>query len=420
MNERFYVGLDLGTSHIRFAVGQRATSVDTREPMIIIGAVEALSQGISKGGITSLDDAVSSITTCLEQTERLVGLPISDVTVGIGGTSITSQHVKGIVGISRPEGDIRPEDVERALEAAQAGVNPANIEILHVLPRSFSIDGQTGITDPVGMRGIRLEVDAQIIQGLSGHVRNLTAAVTRTGLDIVALVHATLALAEVITTARERELGVAVLSLGAGTTGLAVYEDGELLHAATLPIGADHITSDIAIGLRTSLDIAERIKCAYGRADAENLPKRGADIDLADFGAGQSELVPTRFIAEIVQARVEELFDKVEAELRRINRSGMLPAGVILSGGGSKLPGLVEIGKQILRLPCSCGRVIVPSHMPELVEDPAFSTAVGLALWSYRSEGRDARASGTSFVHGKAIIEKLKRPIGKIWKSFFP
>ncbi|MEK7115805.1 MAG: cell division protein FtsA, partial [Patescibacteria group bacterium] len=401
--------------------GQRVMLNDAVGHIAIIGAAEVPSQGISKGGITSLDDAVSSITTCLEQAERLIGLPISDVTVGIGGTCMTSQMVKGVIGISRPEGDIRPEDVARALEAAQMGVNPANVEILHVLPRNFVVDGQTGITDPVGMRGIRLEVNAQIVHGLSGHVRNLATAVTRTGLDIVELVSAPLALAEAITTARERELGVAVLSLGAGTTGLAVYEDGELLHAATLPIGADHITNDIAIGLRTSLDIAERVKCACGRADAENLPTRGADVDLADFGADQSELVPIRFIAEIIQARVEELYDKVEAEFRRIERSGLLPVGVILSGGGSKLSGLVEVGKQILRLPCARGRVAVQSHMPEYVEDPVCSTVIGLALWSSRSEGRVTRTGDhKTFMHGMALLGKLKRPFGKLWRSFVP
>lgn len=423
MKERLYVGLDLGTSHIRLAVGQLGAAGDAR-PVTLIGAAETPASGISKGGITSLDDAVSSITACVEQAERLVGLPLEQVAVGIGGTCITSQLVKGIVGISRPEGDIRPEDVARALEAAQQGVNPANVEVLHVLPRNFCVDGQTGITDPVGMQGIRLEVDAMIVQGLSSHVRNLTAAVTRTGLDISRLVYAPLALAEAVTTPRQRELGVCVLSLGAGTTGLAVYEDGELLHAATLPIGADHVTNDIAIGLRASLETAERIKCSYGRADAENLPKRGADIDLADLGGEQSELVPLRFIADIIQARIEELFEKVESELRRIDRSGMLPAGVILSGGGSKLPGLVEVGKRMLRLPCALGRVSVSTHMPERIEDPSFSTAVGLVLWSYGSEHRDegqgARAGSKAYGSGKALFEKMKRPIGKLFKSFIP
>ena len=239
MKEHLLVGLDLGTSHIRIAVGQLTQSADKKTSVQIIGATETLSRGIAKGAITSLDDVVSAISGCLEQAERMIGLPLSEAVVGIGGTCITTQNAKGVIGVSRSDGDIRPEDVARALEAARAYINPANQEILHVLPRSFMVDGQQGIKDPIGMQGIRLEVDVQIVQGLSSHVRNVTKAIFRTGLDISQLVYAPLAVAEAISTSRERELGVCLLSIGGATTAMSVYEDGELVEAVTLPIGAD-------------------------------------------------------------------------------------------------------------------------------------------------------------------------------------
>lgn len=424
MKDRLIAGLDLGSSHIRLAVGQVSHGQDKQAHFNVIGATELPSQGIAKGAISSLEDAVSAISSCLEQAERLVGMPINEATVGIGGMAISSQDAKGVIGVSRSDGEIRPEDVSRAIEAARAYVNPANQEILHILPRSFSVDGQAGIKDPIGMQGIRLEVDTLIVQGLSSHVRNLTKAVFRTGLDIAYLVYGPLAVAEAVTSPRQRELGVCILNVGASTTGLAVYENGELLRAATLPVGADHITSDIAIGLRVSYEAAERIKVMHGTANAEPLPKRGVEIDLADFGAGASEAVSLRYIAEIIEARVEEIFEKAEAELKKIDRGGLLPAGAVLTGGGAKLPGMVEVGKRVLRLPCAYAMTSAPSSMPEVVQDPAFSTAVGLVLWTYENERREdgkgmPPAMGIG-VKGSDLLGKLGNPIKKIFKSFIP
>jgi len=426
MKDRLLVGLDLGSANIRIAVAQFGATADKRLNLHFIGAAEVSSQGIAKGSITLLEDAVSSISACLEQAERMVGVPITEATVGIGGLCISTQEAKGVIGVSRTDGEIRAEDVARVLESARAVVNPANQEILHVLPRGFSLDGQTGIKDPVGMQGIRLEVEAQIIQGLSSHVRNLTKAVFRTGLDISELVYTPLALAEAVTTSRQRELGVCALSIGAVTSSLAVYEDGDLLRALTLPIGADHITSDIAIGLRVSLDAAERIKLMYGSALVENFPKRGEEIDLQAFGSEQTEIVPQRYIAEIIEARVEEIFEKVDAELKKIDRQGMLPAGVLLSGGGAKLPGMVEVGKRILRLPCALGSPAASIGMAEIVQDPGFSTALGLVLWAYENERQTNGVAlrrnkiKTFASRGGELLIKLSHPIKNIFKSFIP
>ena len=421
MKERFITGLDLGSSHIRIAVGQVVTLPEHRVGLNIIGVTEVASQGIAKGCVSSLEDAVSSISSALEQAERLVGMPIQEAYVGISGTHIVAQEAKGVIGVSRPDGDIRPEDVARALESARAVVNPANQEILHVLPRGFSVDGQAGIKDPIGMQGIRLEADVHVIQGLSSHVRNVTKAVFRTGLDITELVYAPLAATEAVTQPRQRELGVCVLVIGASTTGLAVYEEGELLHAATLPLGADHITSDVAIGLRVSLEVAETIKRNIGNAMPESVNKR-EEMDVRDFGADQTEIVAVQYVSEIIEARVEELYEKVEAELRKIDRAGMLPAGVILTGGGAKLPGMVEVAKRVLHLPCAIGFPTVQSSMPELAMDPSFSTAVGLVCWGFEAERQDLDVPRRSWGEGKGkgMFSKVSSPFKKVMKSFMP
>lgn len=422
MKERLLVGIDLGSSTIRIAVGQLGASGDRNAGLHIIGVTELQARGISKGCISSLEDAVSSISEALEQAERLIGLPLEEAYVGIGGTHVVAQEAKGVIGVSRTDGDIRPEDVARALESARAFINPANQEILHVLPRGFLVDGQRGIKDPIGMQGIRLEAEVHIIQGLSSHVRNITKAVFRTGLDIAELVYAPLAAAEAVTQFRQRELGVCVLVIGASTTGLAVYEEGELLYAATLPIGADHVTSDIAIGLRVSLDVAEHIKRAHGTAVPGGFHKRD-EIDVRDLGADESEIVSLQYVSEIIEARVEELYEKVEAELKKIDRSGMLPAGIVLTGGGAKLPGMVEVGKRISRLPCALGVPSVQSSMPEFALDPAFSTAVGLVLWGYSAERQTDSykpSSLSSGMKGRNLVGKMTAPFKKIFKSFIP
>lgn len=422
MKERLIAGIDLGSSAIRLAVGQVSVGADKRESLNIIGAVEVFSQGISKGTISSLEDAVSAISACLEQVERQVGLPITEAYVGIGGNYITVQLAKGVIGVSRVDGEIRSEDVHRALEAARAVVNPANYEIIHVLPRGFSVDGQLGIKDPVGMQGIRLEVNAHIVQGLSTHVRNVTKAVFRTNLDITELVFLPLASAEAVTNSRQREVGVCVVNVGSVTTSMAVYEEGELLHAAVIPIGSDHITSDIAIGLRTSLDVAERLKRSHVSAYADSVQKH-LEVDLRDFGADQSEIVSPHFVSDIAQARVEEIFEKVEKELKKIERSGMLPAGVILTGAGVKLHGMAEVAKETLRLPVTVSSgAQVASPLVEVVQDPGYSAAIGLVLWGFESERESGGPKGGMRAPSKSgeFFKKVGSPLKKIFKSFVP
>lgn len=420
MAQRLIVGLDLGSSRIRIAMGQVTASAERGPALTVVGAIESPSQGIAKGGIFALEDAVTSLSAALEAAERQIGVPLEEAIVGIGGPHVTIMDAKGVVGVSRTDGDIRPEDLERVLEAAKSAANPANHEILHVLPHGFTVDGQTGIKDPVGMHGIRLETDAHLVLGLTGNVRNVTKVVFRTGLNITELVFGPLAAAEVITGARERELGVCAINLGASTTSLVVYEDGELLHAAVLPIGADHVTSDIAIGLRTSLNVAEAIKLQHGTAVPEAIGKR-EEIDLVEYGADQSENASLRYVAEIIEARIEELFEKIELELKIAGRSGLLPAGAVLTGGGAKLPGIVDVAKRCLRLPAAVGAAThLSTPMPEYVHDPSFSTAVGLVLWGYEDLRRSGERGAGQYRGGAGLVGKLGDRLKNIFKSFVP
>lgn len=384
MSEDFITGLDIGSTAVRVVVAQRAPGPAGKEVMQIVGAAEVPSEGLSKGIITSIDDAVSSVSAAIERAERMVGAEVRSAWVGISGSHILSQASRGVVGVSRPDGEIREEDVTRAIEAAQAVATPPNYEILHVLPKSFVVDGQAGVRDPVGMNGIRLEVEAEIIQGLSAQVKNLTKCVYRTGIDIEDLVFSILATAEAVTTSRMRELGVAIANIGGSTTSLIVFEAGDVLHTAVLPIGSEHITSDIAIGLRISIEAAEQIKVRYGTAEPKAITRK-EEIRLSEAGAPDDEAVSKKYVAEIIEARVEEIFEKIDHELKKIGRSGLLPAGVVLTGGGAKLPGISEVGKRKLRLPATLGYPLGVSSITDRVNDLAFTTAVGLVHWGAAS-----------------------------------
>lgn len=423
MNQRLIVGLDLGSSHIRFAVGQLGSAAERNPALSIVGAVEQPSQGIAKGVVTALEDAVASLSGALEVAERQIGVPIEEVIVGISGTHVSVVPSKAVVGVSRTDGEILAEDLDRVLEATKASVNPANHEILHVLSHGFTVDGQAGIKDPIGMHGIRLEASAHLVIGLAGNVRNMTKCVFRTGLDISSLVFGPIAAAETVTTMRERELGVCVVNVGASMTSVLVFEDGNLLHAAVIPVGADHITSDIAIGLRTSLAVAEAIKLERGSALPDDAGRRDM-IDLSPYGVEQDEPVPIRYVSEIIEARAEELFEKVEEALQQAGRSGLLPAGTVLTGGGAKLRGMVDVAKRCLRLPSSVGAATqLSTPMPELVHDPAFSTAVGLVQWGYeemrREDDRTPRGRKL-FVSGGKAVGKVGGMFKKVFKSFIP
>jgi len=372
-------GLDIGSSRVKAVVLQRELAGNWQ----IIGAAEKNTEGVSKGMVTNIEDLVSVISEVFEQAERMTGLSLTRVVVGISGTHIKTLESTGVVAVAKADREVADDDVARALEAAQAVAVPANYEILHVIPKSFSIDNQVGLKEPVGLVGIRLEVFTQIIMGLTSQIRSLTKALYRAGVEIDDWVFGILAASEAVLSKRQKELGVALVNIGSQTTSLAVYEEGDILHTAVLPVGANHITADIAIGLRTAMDTAEAIKLEVAVADAEKAGKRD-EIDLSKFSAGEKErtMISVKHIADITQARVEEILSLVNKELKKINRAGMLPAGVVLTGGGAKLPGMIEIAKDRLKLPVFSGSLTDNLSNPiDKVNDPIYSTALGLALW---------------------------------------
>ncbi len=372
-------GIDIGSTSIRIAVGE-VTQSGHQQTIQLLGAVEVPSVGVQRGIVTSIEESVSALSSGLEQIERIIGTPVERAWVGLTGAHIIAQSQRGVVAVARQNGEIGAEDVVRAVEAAKAIAPPLNYEMIHILPRRFTVDGQVGVTDPIGMTGIRLEVDTHIIHGLTTHLKNITKAVYRTGIEINDLVLSILATASIVTTPKQKDLGVAVVNIGGTTTSLVVYEEGEVLHIATIPIGSEHITNDIAIGLRTNIEIAEQVKIHYGDALAKHVSKR-EKIDLTTVGSDVSEEVSRHFVAQIIEARVSELFEKIDAALVSIHRKRMLPAGIVFTGGGAKLDGLVEAAKEMLELPASLGYPIDVVSVSDKVHDVSFSTAIGLVYW---------------------------------------
>lgn len=401
---------------IRVVVGKQESELG--QPSII-GVGEAQSAGIRRGVIVDIDEAVSSISEALEKAERMTGLTIDHAVVSVGGAQITSQESHGVVAVARADGEITESDVVRVVDASQAISIPPNREILHVIPKTFTVDGQTGIKDPVGMSGIRLEVDTQIIQASVPFIKNLTKCILQAGLEIDDLVLAPLACAQAVITKKQKELGVAVIDLGGGTTGMVVFEEGDLLKANILPVGATHITNDLAIGLRTSVDAAEKVKLAFAQASVKEV-KKDAEIDLSKIDKQEEGRVSAKHIAEIVEARLEEIFDLINKELKTIGRDGQLPAGAILTGGGSKLPGVVELAKRQLRLPVTVGSPGSVITVIDRVNDPAFATSVGLVLWA--SEFLlGSSSSHTINKFAKKVLENdTINKMRKWFKSFLP
>ncbi len=416
MKDTILTGLDIGSTTIRIVVGQMYSEGGERK-IQLIGAAESETEGITRGSITDIDDAAQSIIACLEKAERMTGVPIDSAWVGMSSAHITSQISRGIVAVGKVNGEIGKQDVERAIEAARAIATPANYEILHVIPRKSTIDGQMTIKDPIGMTGTRLEVDAMIIQAFASEVRNITKCIYKTGLEIEDLVFSILAAAESTLTNKQKELGVMLMNMGGSTTSLVIYEEGEILHTAVLPVGSNHITADIAIGLRISPDIAEKIKIEYGSVMQKDLQKR-PDIQLSDIDPAEQGAIPMKYVSHIIEARVEEIFEKVEEELKKIGRDGVLPAGVVLTGGGAKLPGIVDLAKRRLKIAGSLATLKNVNNPIEKIYDQSFTTAVGLVLWGFALAQQRSKHAHFPFQIDQSI--DISNRVKKWFKSLLP
>ncbi|MDB4939647.1 MAG: ftsA [Candidatus Doudnabacteria bacterium] len=413
VQQQYLVGLDIGSSTVRVVVGKIDESTGTPS---IIGVGETPSSGIRKGVVVDIEEAVSTISSALEKVERMTGVQINHATVAIGGSHISSVESHGVIAVSRADGEITENDIIRVIDASQAISIPQNREIIHVIPKNFIVDGQSGIKDPLGMTGIRLEVDTVIVQAAVPFIKNLNKAIQQAGLHVDDMVLAPLAAAESVLTKRQKELGVALVDMGGGTTGLVVFEEGQLLHTSIIPVGSGHITNDVAIGLRTSIETAERVKQDYAHAIPRDI-NRSDEIDLSKIDSTEEESVSRHHLAEIAEARLEEIFDLVNKELKQINRDGKLPAGIVFTGAGAKMPGILELAKKQLRLPVQLG---VPTNVTTIidrVEDPSFATAVGLILWAKEYFGGQKTSGGfAKKLLDNDGVDKVK----KLFKKFLP
>lgn len=367
-----YVGLDIGTSNVRCVIGTR----DANDPAAIsvIGHGSSPNQGMRKGVVMHVDETVEAIVQAITEAERISGVRIEHATVNVNGAHVSGMNSRGTIAISGPNREITAEDRDRVEEAAAIVKLPANREILQVFAKNYRLDGQDNLKDPVGMHGVRLEVDCHILTAATPNVRNLDLVLEKAQVRPQHRTVSSLAAAEAVLDRKQKEAGTAVVDIGAGTTNVVVIEDGEIQHIAVIPMGGTHITNDLAIGLKTDLDVAEQVKLKHVTiGDATDKTYR-----IIVDGTGHTfEQAETNMI---VEARVEELFEYVDKELQKIHRSRKLPGGVVIVGGSAALPGLAEFAKERLQLPARIGKIRGLAGLVDTVDDPSFATATGLML----------------------------------------
>ena len=388
MRSEIIAGLDVGTHSIKMAVLQQRGEGGDPE---ILGFGEEISSGVRKGAVVKVEEVTKKIQVLKDRIGSISGQKIQEVIVSVGGSHIFCVPSHGIVAVSRADEQISSEDVDRVLQAAQAFSLPPNKDILDVFPQQFVVDGEEKVKEVVGMKGVRLEADVLAVCGFTPYIRNLHEAVLGADLEIRETVPTSLMSSPAVLTPQQKEVGVATLDLGAGTTGLAVYEQGDLIHTTVFPVGSENITNDIAIGLRCEPDVAERVKVEFG---ASQRGKKGARIEIAE---GQFLTIPQKLLHRIIDARVREIFQLVNKELKQISRQGSLPGGVVLVGGGAKLPKIVEEAKKELKVTVRIGK---PQGVVSLQSDPAFLGVIGLLTGAANDGNRGGRIHvGSGFMH---------------------
>jgi cell division protein FtsA len=330
--------------------------------------------------VVNVQEATNAIATSIEKAERISGYTIENAYVGLAGAHISAINSRGVVAINRGERGVQPADVERALDAARAVAIPLNREILHVIPRGYTVDGDDGVRDPLGMQAYRLEVESHIITGATSTIHNLVKCVQATDIGIDALVLEPLASGEAVLTDVECEMGVVLADIGGGTADIAIFIEGSIWHTAVLPTGGEHITNDIAIGLRTPFTTAEELKIKHGHARPQSINPHEA-LDVAVFGEGERQQVSRQFLSQIIEARVEEIFDLILKEIKRSGYDGLLPAGAVLCGGTADLAGIRDLARDALNLPVRIGAPQDLQGLVDILGSPSYATSVGLLEW---------------------------------------
>ena len=387
-NGRYVVGLDIGTTKVCCVVSELADD----GTLSVSGLGEAPSRGLRKGVVVNLDATVDSIKSAVGTAELMAGVEIEQATVGIAGGHIRSFNSRGVVAVSGKDRVVAQDDLGRVMAAAQAVSIPQDREILHVLPQEFVLDDQGGIAAPKGMIGSRLEANVHIVTSSRTSVQNLVTCVNRAGIEVRETVVEQLAVAEAVLSADEKELGVALLDIGGGTTDLAIFEKGSVWHTAVLPVGGNHFTNDLAVGLRTPIPDAERLKNKFGCA-LISMVDESMTVEVPSVGGRKPRVLSLRVMAEILQPRATEIFTLMREEVVRAGFERSLNAGVVLTGGGSILPGVSEVAEQVFDLPVRLG---LPDGVERLTEPdsaPQFAMAIGLAKYGARSRPPRPRMS---------------------------
>jgi cell division protein FtsA len=384
---RRVAALDLGTTKVCCALADVDVSPTTGAlELRVLGVGMAASRGLRKGAVVDIERAAEGVAEAVDACERVAGVPIQSAVVGLAGGHIQSQNSRGVVAVAAGRREVRGDDITRAVEAARAVSVPSDREILHVLPRQFTVDGQEGVREAIGMAGTRLEVETHIVTGATTAIQNVVKVMHEAGLDVDDLVLQVLASAEAVVTEDELERGVVVADVGGGTTDVAVFSGGAIVHTAVVPVGGSHVTGDLAVGLRCDLDTAEVVKRSYGHSLQLTVPA-DSTVTLTPMGYDEPVAVPQRYLAEVIGPRAREMATLIAMEIERSGTT-VLPGGIVLTGGGSMLRGFAEMCQQVTDLPV---RVAAPSGtvgMDDELHGPHCATTVGLLRWAARTRGR--------------------------------
>ena len=382
-DKRMIVGLDIGTSKVVAVVGE----VDVEGVIEVVGIGSHPSRGMKKGVVVDIESTVNAIQRAVEEAELMAGCQIHSVYVGIAGSHIRSMNSHGIVAIK--EGEVVQADVERVLDAAQAVAIPADQKVLHVLPQEYLIDNQGGIKEPLGMSGVRLEAKVHLVTCAVNAAQNIEKCIQRCGLEVDGIILEQLASSFSVITADERDLGVCIVDIGGGTSDIAIFTDGAIRHTGVIPIAGDQVTNDIAMALRTPTQHAEEIKIRYACALTQ---LAGADetIKVPSVGDRPPRDLSRQSLAEVVEPRYDELFTLIQAEIRRSGYEELIPAGVVLTGGTSKMEGAMELAEEIFHMPVRVGAPQYAQGLSDIIRNPIYATAVGLLIFGARDEQADA------------------------------
>ncbi|WP_026674367.1 cell division protein FtsA [Alkalihalobacterium bogoriense] len=403
-NNEIYVSLDIGTSNVRIIIGEMASG-----NLNIIGVGNTSSTGIKKGAIVDIDETVHSIKRAVEQAERMVGLSINQVIVGVNGNHIQLQPCHGVVGVVSDDREIGDNDIARVIDASQVLSIPPEREIIDVIPRQFILDGLDEITDPRGMIGVRLEMEGTIITGSSTVLQNLYRCIEKAGLEIADICFQPLATGSVAISKDEKNLGVGLIDIGGGSITISIFDQGTLHSTTVIPVGGDHITNDIAVGLRTSTDEAERIKKKHGHAYLDEASEDDI-FKVTVIGSNTQDEYSQFELAHIIEPRMEEMFDLVNQEIRRLGYRE-LAGGFVLTGGTVMMPGVLELAREILK---NNVRVATPDYIG--VRESQYTTSIGLIQFAYRNVkivGKEVAASVSSIEQEEKTGKKKEKPVQK-------